>query len=64
VQDTGDPTRWRGISIWRSRSALEEYRRSVPTPKGILMFREVGAEPVLSIFDVVVAADESGRRPP
>jgi hypothetical protein len=52
VQSTTDPTVWRGISIWRSREALEEYRRSVTTPKGITMFRSAGAEPTISIWDV------------
>jgi len=56
VQSTDDPTLWRGISIWRSRQALSEYRRSVETPGGILMFRSVGAEPTLSMFDVAVGA--------
>ncbi len=53
VQDTSDRTLWRGISIWRSRAALDEYRRSVETPGGVLMFRAAGAEPRLSIFEVV-----------
>lgn len=53
VQDTADPTLWRGISVWRSRAALDEYRRSVDTPGGVLLFRMAGAEPTLSIFAVV-----------
>ncbi len=52
VQDTADPSRWRGISVWHSREALQEYRQSVETPGGVLMFRAAGAEPTLSIFDV------------
>src|SRR5512135_2521688 len=52
AQDTGDPTLWRGISIWHSREALQEYRQSVETPGGVLMFRAAGAEPSLSIFEV------------
>ena len=54
VHSTEDPTLWRGISVWRSREALDEYRRSVETPGGVLMFRAAGAEPTLSIFDVAV----------
>jgi heme-degrading monooxygenase HmoA len=53
IRGTDDPTLWRGVSVWRSRQALDEYRRSVQTPGGVLMFRAVGAEPTLSIFDVV-----------
>jgi hypothetical protein len=55
VQSTSDPTIWQGISIWHSRAALQEYRRSVETPGGVLFFRSVGAEPTLTIFEV--AAD-------
>ncbi len=53
VQGTADLTLWRGISIWRNREALDEYRRSVTTPGGVLMFRAAGAEPTLSIFEVI-----------
>ena len=54
VRDRGDTTLWRGISLWKSIAALDEYRASVETPGGVLMFRSVGAEPSLQIFDVVV----------
>ncbi|HEX6384063.1 MAG TPA: hypothetical protein VF177_05280 [Anaerolineae bacterium] len=54
VQNSADPTMWRIITQWRSRAALEEYRLSVETPGGVLMFREAGAEPTLSIFDIRV----------
>ena len=53
VQSGADPTLWRVVSIWRSRAALEEYRRSADTPGGVLMFRAAGAEPMFSSFDVV-----------
>jgi hypothetical protein len=59
VQSTNDTMLWRGISIWRSSEALEEYRRSVETPGGILMFRAVNAEPTLSLFEVAVALQPS-----
>jgi quinol monooxygenase YgiN len=54
VQGTADPAVWRGISVWRSRAALEEYRRSVATPAGIQMFQSVGAQPSISMWDVAV----------
>jgi len=53
VQSKDDPTLWRAISLWQSREALEEYRRSVEVPGGVLIFRAAGAEPRLAIFDVV-----------
>lgn len=55
VQDTADRTRFRLIGVWRSRAALEEYRKSVATPGGVLLFRSVGVEPVLSIGEVAAA---------
>jgi quinol monooxygenase YgiN len=55
AQSTADPAIWRVISLWRSRAALEEYRRSVSTPTGIMMFRSVGAEPAVSVWDVATA---------
>jgi quinol monooxygenase YgiN len=56
VQDAADATRWRGISLWRSREALEAYRQSVTTPRGVAMFREAGAEPTLGIWSVHAAS--------
>ena len=53
VQGTADPGLWRVITIWRSRAALDEYRRSVETPGGVRILRSVGAEPRLTIFDVI-----------
>ena len=55
VQSSSDPLLWRVISIWRSQAALEEYRRSVATPKGITMFRAAGAEPSVSVWDVAMS---------
>lgn len=54
LQSAADRNLWRGLSVWHSREALDEYRRSVETPEGITMFRSVGAEPALSIFEVAV----------
>lgn len=53
IQDGTDRDTWRIVTIWHSRQALQEYRASVETPGGVLMFRAVGAEPTLSIFDVI-----------
>lgn len=55
VQSTTDSAVWRGITVWRSRAALEEYRRSVSTPAGIRMFQAVGAQPSVSMWDVAAS---------
>ena len=57
INSTADKSVWRILSVWKSREALEEMRRSRETPEGILMFRAAGAEdPKLSIFDVAAYA--------
>lgn len=53
VQGARDPEVWQLLGFWRSREALDEYRRSVETPGGVLLFRGVGSEPELAIYDVV-----------
>lgn len=55
VRSADDPLLWRGVSVWRSREALEEYRSAVDVPGGVLMFRAAGAEPSLTIFEIVAA---------
>ncbi len=52
IHSPDDPTLWGIVSVWKSREALGEYRRSVETPGGILMFQSVGAEPKLSLFEI------------
>lgn len=52
LQSETDPTIWWATSVWKSRAALEEYRNSVETPGGVLLFRSVGAEPTLSIYNI------------
>lgn len=53
MQSEADPELWRTVAVWESRTALDEYRRSVETPGGVLFFRAAGAEPTLAIFDIV-----------
>ena len=56
LQDTSDQTLWRILSVWKSREALDEMRNSGETPTGVLIFRNAGAEPKLSIFNVPASA--------
>lgn len=55
---SNDPTRWRIQTFWSSRAALDAMRHS-GTPAGVLMFRAAGAEPTLSVFDVVASLEPS-----
>ena len=50
---------WRLVTVWESREALDGYRTSVETPGGVLMFRAVGVEPVLTVFDAEAHADHA-----
>ncbi len=54
VKDTSDSTLYRLNTVWRSRQALDAMRASGVKPKGVQMFEAVGANPTLSIFEVVV----------
>ena len=55
VQSAADPSLWRILTVWQSREVLDEMRRQ-GTPGGVLMFRSAGAEPELSIMDIVEQA--------
>lgn len=52
VRDTADPEHWRIQTWWESRQALDAMR-AAGTPGGVLMFRAAGAEPALTIFEVM-----------
>src|SRR2546425_385376 len=53
VQNPADPSWWRAVSLWRSQAALEQYRRTVATPAAIQLFRTAGADPVVTLWQVV-----------
>jgi hypothetical protein len=56
VQSAADQTLWQILSVWKSREALDEMRNSGEIPEGVVMFRNVGAEPKLSLFNVPASA--------
>jgi heme-degrading monooxygenase HmoA len=53
IQSVKDVELWRIVTIWRSQEALEAMRRLAEIPRGVLMFRDANADPVLSIFNIV-----------
>lgn len=55
VQDQTDLSQWRIITFWQSRKDLDDYRKSVETPAWILVFRATGAEPEISISEVIAS---------
>lgn len=58
LRAANDPSVWRIEALWKSRVALEAMRSAV-TPRGVQIFRAAGAEPTLSVFEVV-----AGLAPP
>ena len=56
VRDSGESTRYRVITVWQSRAALENYRASVEKPKGVEMFEAAGASPQLVRLQVLLHA--------
>lgn len=55
VHDMKNPKMWRIITVWESKEVLEKMR-SLGTPKGVLLFRAVGSEPKLSLYEVITQA--------
>lgn len=55
LQDQTEPNTWRIVTFWNSRRDLDEYRKSVETPAWILIFRAAGAEPKLSISEIIMS---------
>jgi len=53
LRATNDRTSWRIETIWESPAALAALRDSGGTPRGIQIFRAAGAEPTVSILEVV-----------
>ena len=51
VRNTTHTDLWRIITIWHSKEDLEAMRKQ-GTPKGVLIFRAAGCEPILSIFQI------------
>jgi hypothetical protein len=52
IRGVADATLWRVETLWRDRAALEAMRTQ-GTPGGVLLFRNVGVEPSLAVFEVV-----------
>src|SRR5207249_8966819 len=52
LQATEDRTLWRIETFWESRDALDAMRGK-GTPRGLQIFRAAGAEPTLTVLDVL-----------
>lgn len=52
VQSTADPTLWRTVGVWSSQQAFDAFRASVQSPPPLVLFRSLGANPTLALFEV------------
>ena len=52
MSDVKDSATWRIVTVWKDRPALDAMRASGQPPRGVVMFKEVGVDPVLSIWEV------------
>lgn len=52
VQSKSDPTLWRTIGVWSSQQAFDEFRASVQAPPPLVLFRSLGVEPTLTLFEI------------
>jgi len=53
LQNPKDLGQWCIETIWTSSEALNAMRKKEEPPKGVTLFREAGAEPKLTIFNVI-----------
>jgi hypothetical protein len=51
----GEGERWQIATLWRDRAALDAMRAAPEPPAAPRVFRSVGAEPTLAVFEVVAA---------
>lgn len=48
-----DGSTGRLVAVWTSREVLENYLAETAVPRGLELMREVGAEPTLTVLDVL-----------
>ena len=48
-----DGSHGRLVAVWKSRDALERYLATAEVPRGEELMRKVGAEPTMTIVDVL-----------
>ena len=57
LRDTTEQGMYRVSTLWENRQALEEMRKSAGVPVAIGLFRKVGVEPTLRVFEIPVTIE-------
>lgn len=52
AQSTSDPTLWRTVGVWSSQQAFDDFRSVVQTPPPLALFRSLGVQPTLALFEI------------
>ena len=52
LNDTKNQNIYKIITVWKRKEDLEAMRKQ-GTPAGVLLFRELGMEPALNIYEVI-----------
>ncbi|MBW1597884.1 antibiotic biosynthesis monooxygenase [Streptomyces sp. JJ38] len=60
---SGADGRWRIQTVWRDSAALEAARAAPDGPAAPRLFRDVGSDPKLAVFDVMGSGGASGESP-
>ncbi len=55
VQDINEPEVWRIFTIWENIEAMNNYRKSVASPAWILVFKEAGIDPKLTVNEIILS---------
>jgi quinol monooxygenase YgiN len=53
IQKANDAEVWQILTVWSDQEALDAMRNSGEMPRGVQMFRSVGAQPALVVQNVV-----------
>ena len=57
LRDTKEEGLYRVSTLWENRQALEEMWKSTSVPVAIALFRKVGVEPNLRVFEIPVTIE-------
>ena len=54
-RDSGDSENYKLVTLWESKKVFEKYRDSVEIPKGIELFKKLGINARMTLFEVAAS---------
>ena len=57
LRDTKEEGLYRVSTLWETREALDEMRKNTGVPVALALFRKVGVEPNLRIFEIPITIE-------